>query len=78
MGYGGASAVPRYRPSLQKKGRGAGSPLQSDAELHPSPPGALDDLLQELKVSHKTLEVSLSPMNWVVDASAFLVLLHQA
>lgn len=65
MAYGGMSVPPRYRPSLQKKGRGPGgsSPLQGNGELHPSPPDALDELLQDLKLTRRSLQVSVRSIN---------------
>ena len=50
------SVVPTYLPSLVPRGR-AGSPHAPDMGLHPTSPEALDDLLKQLKLDRRTLEV---------------------
>ncbi len=48
--------TPHYQPSLLPKGRVMA--LQTDRGLQPSPPEALDDVLRDLKMDRRTLEVS--------------------
>ena len=48
--------APHYQPSLLPKGRVMA--LQTDRGLQPSPPEALDDVLRDLKMDRRTLEVS--------------------
>ena len=47
--------APHYQPSLLPKGRVMA--LQTDRGLQPSPPEALDDVLRDLKMDRRTLEV---------------------
>lgn len=47
--------APHYQPSLLPKGRVLA--LQTDRGLQPSPPEALDDVLRDLKMDRRTLEV---------------------
>ena len=48
--------APHYQPSLLPKGRVMA--LQTDRGLQPSPPEALDEVLRDLKMDRRTLEVS--------------------
>ena len=48
--------APHYQPSLLPKGRVMA--LQIDRGLQPSPLEALDDVLRDLKMDRRTLEVT--------------------